>query len=215
MTALANVTEVAIGDDPLAWRDAGFTVAHGRCQLGTVQIALMGSTADRGYRHWTLAGQGDSKRVEHIDGMATHVANEPSPDGARQVVAHPNGARTIDHLVWLTPDGERTARAITSMTGAEVRRTRDASTPTRSLTQRFFRFGDVILEVVSTEPPGDGPVAFFGIAVTVDDLDATVAALGSRVSEIRPAVQPGRRVATLRTKAFDISVPILFISAAG
>jgi hypothetical protein len=43
------------------------------------------------------------------------------------------------------------------------------------------------------------------------DLDSTVAALGDRVSEIRAAVQPGRRIATLRRCA-GLSVPVALIT---
>lgn len=43
------------------------------------------------------------------------------------------------------------------------------------------------------------------------DLEATVAGLGDRVSEIRDAVQPGRRIATLR-RAAGLSVPIALMS---
>ena len=42
-----------------------------------------------------------------------------------------------------------------------------------------------------------GPAGFWGLAFVVDDLDAAVASFGEgHVSEPRPAVQEGRRIAT-------------------
>ncbi len=75
-----------------------------------------------------------------------------------------------------------------------------------------------ILEVVQ-EPPeateragGDRPAFFWGLAFVAPDLERTVSYLGEdRVSEIRPAVQPGRQIATLRRSA-GLSVPVALMS---
>jgi hypothetical protein len=48
--------------------------------------------------------------------------------------------------------------------------------------------------------------------VRVEDLDRTVELLGSHVSEIRHAVQAGRRIATLRRSA-GVTVPLALMSA--
>jgi hypothetical protein len=79
--------------------------------------------------------------------------------------------------------------------------------------QAFFRLGPVILEVVSGDlgtgaPAGASPASFFGLAVTVHDLDATKATLGEGIGDPKPAVQEGKRIATLRHRAFDISVAV-------
>ena len=48
----------------------------------------------------------------------------------------------------------------------------------------------------------DGPAFFWGLAFKVADLDATVAAIGDgALQRPAPAVQPGRRIATLRRSA--------------
>jgi hypothetical protein len=64
-----------------------------------------------------------------------------------------------------------------------------------------------VLEVVQA-PAGtriasdpSGPARLGGISFAVEDLDATVAHIGDRVGEPRAAVQPGRRIATLRREA--------------
>jgi hypothetical protein len=45
------------------------------------------------------------------------------------------------------------------------------------------------------------PARFWGLAFQVRDLDATCQHLGDKVGEPRDAVQPGRRIATLRREA--------------
>ena len=77
----------------------------------------------------------------------------------------------------------------------------------------------MILEVVQApddalERSGgpDGPAFFWGLAFKVADLDATVAAIGEeRCSAPRPAVQPGRRIATLRRSA-GLAVPVALMT---
>ena len=203
-----TIDELVIADEPESWADAGFSVDDdGTCRIGTVQLRLIGRAMGSGFVSWSLRS---IPPTIDIDGIATAVSKrDPSP-----AAVHGCGAMSIDHLVWLTPDGERTAAAVTATTFLPVRRIRETTAQDQPIKQRFIRFGEVILEVVSSEPPGPGPVKFFGIAITVSDLDSLVGSYGPQLSEIRDAVQPGRRVATLRAKAFDISVPVLFITPA-
>ncbi len=84
---------------------------------------------------------------------------------------------------------------------------REGDTPGGSTRQAFFRMGEVILEVVQA-PEGsrvaadpDGPARLWGLAFGVESMDATAAALGPLLGEPRPAVQPGRTIATLRREA--------------
>ncbi len=58
----------------------------------------------------------------------------------------------------------------------------------------------------------DRPARFWGLALRVEDLDETVRLLGDRVGEIRPAVQRGRRIASLCRTA-GLTVPLAFMSA--
>jgi hypothetical protein len=81
--------------------------------------------------------------------------------------------------------------------------------------QVFFRLGEVILELVGQpEATGDGPPGFFGLAITVDDLDALAGQLGDRLGTIKDAVQEGRRIATLRHRDIGMSVATAFMSPA-
>ncbi len=101
--------------------------------------------------------------------------------------------------------------------GLDLRRVREEPTPAGAPRQAFFRLGATILEVVQ-EPAeaieragADRPAFFWGLAFLAPDLDATVAGLGERAGEIRPAIQPGRRIATLRRSA-GLSLPVALIT---
>ena len=66
--------------------------------------------------------------------------------------------------------------------------------------------GEVILEVVGPPEPDPArvrdPARFFGLAVTVASLDAAYDRLGpDLLSPPKPAVQPGRSIATVRAAA--------------
>jgi hypothetical protein len=119
----------------------------------------------------------------------------------------------IDHLVAFTPELERTVGAF-ERSGVECRRIREVGSPEARLRQAFFRFGEVICELVEVPAeradPG-GEARFWGLTVTVDDLDSAVVGLGERCGSIRDAVQPGRRIATVR-EAAGLGLPVALIS---
>jgi hypothetical protein len=126
--------------------------------------------------------------------------------------AHPNGVTQIDHLVVFTPELERTTRALENA-GIGRRRLREVETDDGLLRQGFFRLGEVILEVVAHPWVEPGPARFWGITFSVTDLDACAELLGERLGSIRDAVQPGRRIATMRESA-GLGLPVALISAA-
>jgi hypothetical protein len=108
--------------------------------------------------------------------------------------------------VAFTPDLDRTT-AILRAAGLDLRRVRDEPTPGGAPRQAFFRMGEVILEVVQA-PEGtriaadpSGPARLWGISFLVEDLERTASRLGDLLGEPRAAVQPGRRIATLRKGA--------------
>src|SRR5690606_1421701 len=113
----------------------------------------------------------------------------------------PNGAIGVDHVVVATPDLDRTLAALAGA-GLEPRRVRDAGARLR---QAFYVIGDALLEVAgSARPDPDArgrPARFWGVTLVVEDLDATCARLGGIAAGPRDAVQPGRRIATVRESA--------------
>ena len=109
-----------------------------------------------------------------------------------------------------SPNPDRT-RAAFEAAGLEARRVRSFETAQGPQRQTFFWMGDVICEVVGPDDgDGDGPATPWGLALTVRDLEATHRSLAPAVTAIKPAVQPGRSVCTLRSD--EMSTPILFIS---
>ena len=66
--------------------------------------------------------------------------------------------------------------------------------------------------VLSIEAMDDGPAKFFGLAHTVRDIDATAALLSEHIGNVKDAVQPGRRITTLRHKPLGMSVATAFMS---
>ncbi len=207
-----GLDELVVGDAPDAWRNAGFTVDdEDGCRIGTVRIRLVGRGDGKRIRSWGLRGVRLDPRSPDVDGLVTcevPVGREPGTPAD-----HHNGARLIDHIVVATPDMARSVRAFEAI-GLDVRRVRDtdAATYGASMRQTFFRLGEVILEVIGpAEPAGDGPAQFFGLAINVADLDALPAQYGDQLGHIKAAVQPGRRIATLRHRDLGLSVAIAFM----
>jgi hypothetical protein len=203
----AVLTELLVGDEPSAWEGAGFTVDGDHSVVGSVTIRFAGSEGGRGILGWTLAGVGEAS---DIDGLATTSGTAPPQGGAGG--PHPNGVVALDHIVVVTPDLDRTMTTLESL-GIEARRIREVGTPDAPRRQVFFWLGEPILELVGgAGADGEGPARFWGLACTTDDIDATATHLGERVGRVKDAVQPGRRITTLRHRELDMSVPVAFMS---
>jgi hypothetical protein len=217
---MATIEEITLADAPQAWADLGFEVSGDRCQVGSVVVRLEGAGArehDRpgaGLVGWTLRGAAS----DVLDGLPTTLGESPVPAAASP---HPNGVIAFDHLVAVTPDLDRTVATLQDA-GLDLRRVREEPTPAGAPRQGFFRLGEVILEVVQ-EPEqviakhgGDTarPAHFWGLALLSADIDATAAAFAPHCGEVRDAVQPGRRIATVRRSA-GLAVPVALMSAVG
>lgn len=207
-----TIDELTVADAPEAWSALGFAVEDDTCVVGGIRIRLVGSDAGKGLVDWSVR---DVESTE-LDGLATTRSNRQPPSGAP---AHPNGIAAIDHVVAITPALERTVAALEAA-GLDLRRIREEPTPAGAPRQAFFRLGATILEVVQEPPEAiergggvDRPAFFWGLALVAPDLDATVAELGDRVSEIRTAIQPGRRIATLRRSA-GLTLPVALMTPA-
>lgn len=197
-----------MADRPEVWRDCGFRVDDDLVVVGDTRIRLA-EDAGKGLTGWSLR----EVEVAELDGLPTTASDRPPP--AEQPL-HPNGVTALDHVVAISSDLERTVAALQGA-GLDLRRIREEPTPAGAPRQAFFRLGSVILEVVQAPEEaiertgGDRPAFFWGLAFVAPDLDATVASLGDRVSEVRDAIQPGRRIATLRRSA-GLGAPIALIT---
>jgi hypothetical protein len=205
-----TLDELIVADAPEAWRACGFEVAGEECVVGEVRIRFAPDGGGRGIVGWSLRGI----EATELEGLPTTVSERAAVAEAPE---HPNGVTGLDHVVAISSDLDRTVTALEAA-GLDLRRIREEPTPAGAPRQAFFRLGAPILEVVQ-EPPeateragGDRPAFFWGLAFVAPDLERTVAFLGEeRVSEARAAVQPGRRIATLR-RAAGLSLPIALMS---
>jgi hypothetical protein len=196
------LTEIRVAAEAAAWADAGFTVAAETCLTGDVLIEFTAGAG--GILDWALAGV----EADAIDGLATRPAGDRPPEG----VPNPNGVVEIDHLVVLTPSLQRTIDAFEAV-GVELRRIREGETGLGPYRQAFFRVGRPVLEVVEVaDMEAEAPARFWGITFTVADIDAAAEMLGDRVGRVKDAVQPGRRITTVRKEA-GLGLPVALISA--
>ena len=139
-----------------------------------------------------------------IDGLATAVVEPVAP----ALAEHPLGAFELDHVVVSTDSLERTCAAITEATGAPLRRVREVGV----IRQGFHRLGGLIVEVVERRGQPEGPASFWGLVLNVEDLDAAVAHVGPElIGPPKDAVQPGRRIATVRDAA-GLGLPVALMS---
>lgn len=200
---MAEIRLIDVADPPEVWLHLGFAVEDGGCRVGTTAVRL-GAAGD-GVTGWELTG---APGLDELP-LAAGAPAAPAGDGPE----HPNGVVSLDHVVVTAPDLDHTIDAF-EQAGVPLRRIRDIGTPDRPAVQAFFKMGDVVVEVVgSPGRPGPGSARFYGLAFTVADLDATARLLGDRLGPAKPAVQPGRRIATLDRRAGS-TVPIAFMSPA-
>jgi catechol 2,3-dioxygenase-like lactoylglutathione lyase family enzyme len=205
-----TIDEILVGDPPEAWAAAGFAIDDdSSCRIGHVRVRLVGRDAGKRVLGWSLREVPDGALATgRLDGLPTTASTAPPAEPA----SHPNGATAIDHVVVLCPDLARTVAAVSAL-GLSPRGERDSDTYGAPMRQVFFRLGEVILELVgSPDAPGEGDAGFFGLAFTVADLDAAAALLGEHLGEAKEAVQPGRRIATLRHRDLGMSVATALMS---
>jgi len=181
---------VVIGGDAAPWRSIGLSTDP------TGRIAFA-----NGALEFAPASEGIvALAIDGLDDLPTDIEGVPLRQGTTvPAVEHPLGAFEIDHVVVMTDSLERTSQAVTDALGLECRRIRETDT----VRQAFHRFADqggvrgCIIEIV--ENPSVRQPALFGLVLNLSDLDEALAGMGTElVGAPKPAVQPGRRIATVR-----------------
>lgn len=177
-----------------AWRRLGLDVRpDATSAVGDVALRCDAAPGD-GLAGWDVTGLAGAALLPtatvRADGTAVHD--------------HPLGAVAVDHVVVTTGDVDRTLGQL----GATPRRRVDL--PDRRMA--FVLLGSSLLELVGPAEPDDGPARFWGLVLVVDDLDVAVAALGGACGPAREAVQPGRRIATVRAEALGLTVPLALMT---
>ena len=194
-----ELAELVIADLPDAWRELGFEVdEQDHLDIGGVRIRLGGGGS--GITAWSLMRV---NAMGSIDGLPSPVPRVLYPPPFK---THPNGATGIDHIVILSSSLDRTAAAL-DRAGVELKRTQESERGRMG----FRRLGPAVLEVVQRDELESDEARFWGLAVVVISLEEIAERLGDRLGPINDAVQPGRRIATLRADA-GLSVPLAFMS---
>jgi len=205
-----TVDEFQVADPADAWTRAGFSVdSDDICRIGGVRIRLVGPDRGSGIIGWSLRGLPSDGTLGDLDGIPTTRSDAVTVAPAE----HANGVIAIDHVVLLSPDLNRTVASLAAV-GVKPRRERDGELGGRPIRQIFFRFGEVIIEVVGS--PGtssEGPSTLWGITYVVEHIDATASFFGDRTAPVKDAVQTGRRITTLRHHQLGLSVRSAMISA--
>lgn len=204
-----TIDELLVADEPPAWQAAGFTVEGDLCRIGAVRVRLVGREIGTGVVGWSLRGVPEERLVAGaLDGLHTTVSTAPAAEPAE----HALGVTGLDHVVLASPHLARTTAALEEV-GLDVRRERDTMLGGAPLRQVFFRLGDVVLELVGSPDAADpGPATVWGLTHTVRDIDAAAVLLGEHTGRVKDAVQPGRRITTVRHTALDISVAMALIT---
>jgi hypothetical protein len=207
---MPTIDEINIADEPERWSALGFAVDGEICRLAGIELRLSGVREGGGVLGWSLR----ELRSEDLDGLPTTISERPARAPA---LPHPNGVVSIDHVVAVSPAFERSVAALQAA-GIDLRRVREEPTPAGAPRQAFFRLGRELLEmvqepdeVVARKGGADRAVRFWGLALLVEDLDRTVAAMAPHAPPPRAAVQPGRRISTVRRSA-GLAIPLALIS---
>ena len=215
--ANARIAELVVGGTSDPWQRLGLEFVGNESVIGAVRLRVV-PFLNPGLQSVGISGLGDGDH-EHHEGACDHD-HGPAPamihgapihrcEPTDLRTAHRIDARVIDHVVLMTPDLERTCEAVTAVTGATLKRVREAP----PVVQGFFRLGEVILEVVQS-PQVQHPLAkWWGLVINVGDLHGVCEQLGPEVISLpKPAVQLGRFIATVRSEA-GLGVPLALMSA--
>jgi hypothetical protein len=232
MTQLLTLT---VADEPSTWEALGFTVEDIAVRIGTVTILCAGASnsADepKGIVEWTIGWNIETLEAYDldpddlpgdIDGVPTSaIVGAGTPPIAP---VHPNGVTSIDHVVVMTPDLDRTVAEFEAL-GISCRRVREgAAYGSKTMRQAFFWLGNpdgtdaekVIVEVVGPDvvdpEKSDEPASFFGLALTSSDLVLSASTIGEHMKPATDAVQPGRKIASISSKAGS-TVALVLMSA--
>lgn len=212
-----EIAWLEIADPPDLWRELGYAVDKtGVCLVGGIAHRLVGANPDqRGLVRWGLAGlDPETEMIDGIPSVAVEksavVHSDQSKPGSPPL--HTNLVTSIDHLVIQTGSTPRTATALEAI-GLERRGRSDSTSSGEQVHMTFFWIGATLLEIVGPPipKPEAKPARLMGIAYVSSDLDRTATHLGDLCSAPKAAVQPGRRIAALRSAAGS-TMPMAFMT---
>jgi len=182
-----TIDELIVADDPARWAALGFDVTDHSSQIGSVRLRFL---APAGGSPDGPDAPAPATTAPGIVGWSLRDAQSTELDGLATTLSE----RPLAEPAPAHPNG---VRAIDHVVAASP---------------------DLDRSVAALQAAGldlrraDHPVRFWGLALLVDDLDAAAERLAPQVGEPRAAVQPGRRIATVRRSA-GLTVPMALMSA--
>lgn len=193
---MTTVAELRVGSAAQAWRAIGLDVVDDAMSIGDIVLRCSAPDSLPSVAlvvAWTLRDA--LSATPSIDGLTTlHTGTAPPSSTATHVL----GVTAFDHLVVMTSSLDRTCVAMEAATGAALKRVREAG----SVRQGFHRLGSLIVEVVETADVSTDVASFWGFVLVVDDIHTAADRLGPELlAAPKPAVQPGRFIASFRPAA--------------
>ena len=200
----AHLKSLKISADPESWRAAGFHITEVKqgipaCYINGILLEFDNKPDQQGIhaigtKNIDMSVDGIEFFIESTEVGETHVDSN-----------HSNFVSRIDHLVVTTSDCDRTTKALEEA-GIELRRVRNFRLGETGMRQTFFWLGDVILELVGPEVKSDDELTkIWGLALISEEIEKTVDFLGDLATPLKPAVQPGRLITTIKTKTLGIN----------
>ena len=187
-----------------ALAELGFDVEGDRCHLRGLDVVLTGLESGSGIHGWGWRGV-EKPAVGDIPTLAAD--REPTGTGA----PHPNQAVGLFYVVLFGPSWAEAAEALAAL-GVDPGEPRPMGPEGKQVLRSVAPAGEVSVEVIGpAEHDPNREWNLWGTIVEVADIDATASRLGDRLRAVKPAMQKGRRIATL-DKTAGSSVALAFMS---
>lgn len=188
-----RLAAIDIGGGPAPWEAIGLRT-DGDGRISFANGALVFQPGERG-----IIGLA----IDALDQLPDQIEGIPLRTGrVVPAIDHPIGAFELDHVVIMTDALERTSTSVSEALGLDCLRIRE----TEMVRQAFHRFADqggvrgCIIEIVENSRVQSPTL--FGLVLNLTDIDAAAVRLGPDViGSPKPAVQQGRRIATVRSTA--------------
>lgn len=205
---MTRLAALIVGGEISPWKSLGFDIDHGSFRIADVSVRVTGG--DAGLVGWQFT----SDRTGHVDvdGISTDLV-PAAPTAEQRSRLGVAGVVGLDHVVVNTDDPARTCAAIELELGLPVRRVRELG---KGVTQTFHKAENTVIEVVSGPHIEHRGARLWGMVASLDDIEGFVADVVSRLGDAvvtppKAAVQPGRKISTVRPDA-GLGVPFALMS---
>jgi len=196
----AVVGELHIGGPADGWRRLGLHIVDDVALIDGVALRFVGG--EPGLHRWVFRHA--PAHPDLVDGIPTSYTDVAAAGGSD----HQLPVVGIDHVVINTSSLERTCTAIEAATGEPLKRVREIG----AVRQGFHRLERVVLEVVESPQVTAEVASLWGFVLTVDDIHDACDRLGPDLVGLpKPAVQPGRFIATVRG-SLSLGFPLALLS---